>query len=165
MEPQIVPIHRLLRLNSRLFVNCLEGLDDEMARRRVSQRTNNVAFIASHVVDARYFLAGYLGVTVTNPFKELLGGLKSIAEFTEFPVIREILAAWHDVSGILEERLARLTAAELRAPSPQSFPIDDASVLGGLAFLIQHESYHLGQLGLLRKCLGLEAMSYAAAHP
>jgi len=163
MEPQIAAIHRLLRLNSRLFVNCLEGVDDDMARRRVDDRANNVAFIASHVVDARYFLADYLGVKAANPFKELLAGLKSIADFTEFPVIREILVAWHDVSGLLEERFPRLTAAELAAASPQSFPIDDASVLGGVAFLIQHESYHLGQLGLLRKCLGLEPMSYAAA--
>jgi uncharacterized damage-inducible protein DinB len=33
-------------------------------------------------------------------------------------------------------------------------------VLGALTFLVQHDSYHLGQLSLLRKWAGLPAMRY-----
>jgi uncharacterized damage-inducible protein DinB len=38
--------------------------------------------------------------------------------------------------------------------------VSDGSVLGAVAFLAQHESYHMGQLGLLRKALGYPPMSY-----
>ena len=34
-------------------------------------------------------------------------------------------------------------------------------ILGMLVFLVQHDSYHIGQLSLLRKYAGLAAMSYA----
>jgi membrane associated rhomboid family serine protease len=33
-------------------------------------------------------------------------------------------------------------------------------ILGGLFFLVQHESYHIGQMAILRKGLGYNAMSY-----
>jgi uncharacterized damage-inducible protein DinB len=33
--------------------------------------------------------------------------------------------------------------------------------LGLIAFLVQHDSYHLGQIAFLRKQLGKPAMSYA----
>ena len=36
----------------------------------------------------------------------------------------------------------------------------DRTRLGALTFLVQHDSYHIGQLALLRKPAGLPAMSY-----
>jgi hypothetical protein len=38
--------------------------------------------------------------------------------------------------------------------------VGDRTLLGALAFLAQHESYHVGQLALLRKYAGLPAMRY-----
>jgi len=32
--------------------------------------------------------------------------------------------------------------------------------MGGIAFAVQHESYHLGQIALLRRALGHPPMSY-----
>jgi uncharacterized damage-inducible protein DinB len=160
MEAPIQPLYELLKLNTKLFVNCLEGFDEETARTRINDRTNNVAFLTTHLVDARYFLSAYLGVTATNPFKEMLEGLTSIEGFTEFPLVQEVKTAWHEVSQLLAERFDSLTAADLSAESSQKFPIEDDRVLGGIAFLIQHEAYHLGQLGLLRRAFDLKAMSY-----
>jgi hypothetical protein len=40
------------------------------------------------------------------------------------------------------------------------FPGVDRTRLGALTFLTQHDSYHIGQLALLRKHAGLAAMSY-----
>ena len=41
-----------------------------------------------------------------------------------------------------------------------SFPLANGTLLGTLTFLVQHDSYHLGQLSLLRKYCGLPAMRY-----
>ena len=40
-------------------------------------------------------------------------------------------------------------------------PLEDSSVLGLLGFMVQHDSYHVGQLSMLRKHAGLPAMSYS----
>ena len=35
------------------------------------------------------------------------------------------------------------------------------TTLGMLTFLVQHDSYHIGQLSLLRKYAGMPAMQYS----
>ena len=57
--------------------------------------------------------------------------------------------------------MAAITPAELDAPSGSQMPLEDSSVLGLFGFMVQHDSYHLGQLSLLRKYAGLPAMSYS----
>ncbi len=49
----------------------------------------------------------------------------------------------------------------LRSESPQTFPVDDHTTLDGMVFFLEHEAYHLGQLGFLRKSLGLGSMKYS----
>ena len=53
-----------------------------------------------------------------------------------------------------------LTAEAAAAPTAFKFPIPDTSVGGVLTFFTQHDSYHLGQLSMLRKHLVGSAMSY-----
>ena len=57
MEPQVAPLHALLELNTDLLLNCLDGLSDEEARRRLEGGGNSVAFLAAHLTDTRHFLA------------------------------------------------------------------------------------------------------------
>ena len=53
------------------------------------------------------------------------------------------------------------SAVDLAAPAPWQAPgVDDKTMLGLLAFLAQHDSYHVGQMAILRKAVGLQAMSY-----
>lgn len=51
--------------------------------------------------------------------------------------------------------MAEATDMQLAAPAPRALPIADKSVLGALTFLTYHEGYHLGQIALLRKALGV----------
>ncbi len=71
------------------------------------------------------------------------------------PDADEILAAWEALREPLRARLAQLTEAELDAVSPRKVPMEDGSVLGTLTFLAYHEGYHVGQMALVRKALGL----------
>jgi uncharacterized damage-inducible protein DinB len=54
-----------------------------------------------------------------------------------------------------------LTAGELAEPNVHRFPLGDSSRLGLVAYLVQHDSYHLGQIGFIRRQLGKPPMSYA----
>lgn len=160
MDPRL-QVHRdVFALNTRLLLNGFEGLDQAASLRRPSDETNHAAFIALHLIDARYYLAGFVGLDAKSPFLELTEKARGIEDLPEHPGPGELLPVWREVGELLLGRFEKMTAAELDADSPAEFPIDDDSVLGGVAFLIQHEAYHIGQIGLLRKLLGYPAISY-----
>ena len=150
----------MLRLNTRLFLNCLEGVDDELAARRPGPQTNGMGFLALHLLDARTHLGSVIGAEAGHPFAALLEGVRGIDELDRLPPLDEVRSAWERVSAAVADRLAELTEEEVLRPSPGDYPVEDATVLGAVAFLLQHDSYHVGQLALLRKHFGLGAMRY-----
>ena len=161
MDPRIAPLAGILDINTRLFGNCLAGLTEAMGRVRPSDATNSAAFVAAHLVESRYYLLKCLGAPEPCPLEKYLGEWRAIDEITEWPSLDEIRSAWAEGTRSLTARLAAISAAELNADSKTQMPIADKSVLGLLAFLVQHDSYHIGQLSLLRKHAGLPAMSYS----
>jgi uncharacterized damage-inducible protein DinB len=160
MNPSLGPLAVVYALNTRLFYNCLVDVPESAATTRPNQHTNNLAFVAAHLVDSRAWMAGYVGLEEPKPFGGALEYGKGIDDLAQLPSLAETRDAWEAVSERLERRLVWLTAEDLAAPSKQRFPRVPQTVLGGLAFLMQHESYHIGQLAFLRKYCGLPAMSY-----
>ena len=160
MDPRIGPLVSTLRLNTRLLLNCLDGLDDTAGHARPNERTNSIGFIAAHLVDARHLLARVIGLEAAPPYGGALENARTIDDVPVVPTLAETRAVWRDISERVEAHLPRLTAGALDAPAPQRYPIDDRSVLGAIAFLMQHDAYHIGQLALLRKFHGAPAMRY-----
>ena len=163
MDSRLVRLHSLFQLNNRLFLNCLEDVTDELARTRPGASSNSVAYIALHLHDARHYLAKFLGATEPDPFAMITSHASSVEEIDIYPSAAEFRTAWMEISLTLENRLADIPTSYLERPTPPDapdFPVADKSVLGGVAFLLQHEAYHLGQMAFLRKLLGLPAMSW-----
>ena len=160
MDPRAVPFANLLRLNARLLANCVDGLSDEQALTRVLPTTNNVAFLVAHLVDVRHTLLALLGGAAPNPLAVALAGARGIDDVAALPPMAELLGAWRAVDQALADRLSAAPSEALDAASPQTYPGGDASILGALAFLVQHDSYHIGQLAMLRRALGFPAMRY-----
>jgi uncharacterized damage-inducible protein DinB len=160
MDPRLRPLVAILEVNTRLFRNCLRDVDDQRALTRIDERTNHLSFLACHLVGARAYLTGALGGDGSDPFAALTGDARTIDEVPRFPAVDELLEAWATVTARLMDRVTRLGPVDLEARAPASFPIDDPTVLGMLAFLVQHDAYHVGQMALLRKHLGLGAMEY-----
>ncbi|NIM49132.1 MAG: DUF664 domain-containing protein [Gemmatimonadales bacterium] len=160
MDSRVTPLVDILRLNTRLFRNCLDGLTDEQASLRPSAATNSAAFVAAHLADARFYLLKVLGVEHPSPLADYLAGARSIDDVKQCPTLAQTHYAWTTAGRLLRDRLEQMTAADLDAPVTTQFPMPDATVLGALTFLVQHESYHIGQLALFRKYAGLPAMSY-----
>jgi hypothetical protein len=157
---ELIPLAAMLELNGRLYRRSLSGVTREHAEARPSPETGHMAFIACHLLDARHFLARYLGLTLENPFGELFDAAAGIEEIAEYPALTEIVAEWSRIEEAILTRLSSLTEGEVRAASTERFPIDDQSVCGGIAFLVQHEAYHVGQLGLLRKYYAYQGVTY-----
>ena len=159
-----MPLYEIFKVNSRLFMNCLDAMDNDQAGWRPSDQTNSAAFIALHLVDTRHWLAGMLGLKLSHPYQDLCRKAKSISDISgvEMPSLDDLRTAWKDVTGALREKLKTISEAELAAKTPWEAPgVDDKTVLGLLAFLAQHDSYHVGQMAILRKAVGLQAMSYS----
>lgn len=160
MDARVAPLYEIFKLNSRLFLNCLEGMSEDQARWRPGSSTNNAAFIALHAVDARHALARLLGLTLDTPFGGALEAANTIDDIRTWPRLEEIRSAWKDVTGELRERFKQLGPGDLDMACGMKYPVDDASVLGAIAYLSQHDAYHIGMLALLRKQVGLPAMRY-----
>ncbi|HEY5219275.1 MAG TPA: DinB family protein [Gemmatimonadaceae bacterium] len=157
----IAPLE-ILRLNSRLLRNCLQGMTDEQSLGRPDDRANSAIWVAVHMTRSRYGLLKRLGVELANPLPPHVIAAKSIDEVTEWPPVADVVSAWNAAARALESRISAVTAAELDAPVDVKFPVHEQTNFGALVFLTQHDAYHLGQLSLLRKQAGLPAMSYAA---
>ena len=160
MDTRIAPLADILRLNTVLFRNCLDGLSDEQAVVRPSNATNSAGFIAAHLASSRFFLLKTLGADAPDPLAAYLDGRKGIDDCAQLPSLREISAVWTQGAHLLRDRLTLLTPADLDGPSSLKFPLANGTLLATLTFLVQHDSYHVGQLSLLRKYAGLPAMRY-----
>lgn len=165
MQPQIAPLAAILDLNTDLLLNCLDGLSEAEAEHRLAAGGNSVAFLAAHLTDSRHFLAARLGSSLANPLARFLADARGIEEIREWPSLDEIRTAWRAISDHLQRILADLTAAEVSQPDSHRFPLADRTLLGVLAFLVQHDSYHVGQVAFIRRQLGKPAMSYARQTP
>jgi uncharacterized damage-inducible protein DinB len=159
MHPSVRPLSEILKLNTGLLHRCVKGLTEDEARRRVDGRANNVVFIALHMADARFHLVGWLGLELENPFVRF-ETVRHIDEVEEFPALTEVLEAWDRVSEALAAHLPTLDTDALQAPAPFDLPVGEGRILDCLAFMTQHESYHIGQLSILRKQLGFPAMEW-----
>jgi uncharacterized damage-inducible protein DinB len=159
MNPILKPLRSVLSFNTRLFFNSLKEISEDNAVYRVSPNTNNISFIALHVLDARYFLAKYIGIDIENPY-EKYKDVNTIDDIMVFPPIDTMMIHWNDVSEQVLRGIENLSSEDLAQKSSAKFPIGDNSKLGGINFLIHHETYHIGQLAYLRKYLGYTALSF-----
>jgi uncharacterized damage-inducible protein DinB len=160
MKNAIIPLQLIFNLNSKLFLNATAGITDEMAAIRPNDQINNVVFISAHLLDARYYISDMLDLKVVNPFKDAFEKVTRVEESDQLPGLKTIRGNWVKLSQKLSDHLTTLPEEILNRKASFKFPVTDDTVLGAITFLISHESYHLGQLGILRKYLDLPAMKY-----
>ena len=159
MNSRLEPIVLTVKMNTRLMANCFDGVDDEIGQTRVGD-TNHMTFLGTHLVGSRHYYAKMAGAESVDPFAALTEGKRTIEDMDVFPEIGEIVQAWREAEAPLLEGLSSLTDEDLANDPPFQFPIGDTTLFGGLTFLCSHETYHIGQLGILRKHLGLGSMKY-----
>jgi len=161
MNSSINHLQSIFNLNTRLFINTLAGVTEELSEERVSGHSNSFKWVATHTVWARYNMLVFLGKPTANPYPGLFENFKPYDAADKYPTLDEIKKEWQKGSELLQDALASVSEEHLAADSPLKSPIGDHSMGGTLAFLAQHESYDIGQLGFLKKFLTKEAMSYS----
>jgi hypothetical protein len=160
MKKPIYYLEVIFNINTRLFNNTLAGITEERSEERISGHNNSVKWIATHTVWARFNIVSLLGKPTQNPYPGLFENFKPYDAADKYPSLEEIKKEWDRASALLKDALESITEEHLASDAPFKNPSGDVTMGGTIAFLAQHESYDIGQLGLLKKYLTKEAMSY-----
>lgn len=160
MEKSIYQSEIMLNMNSRLFINTCEGVTEEQAKERISEHNNPFIWLATHTTWARFNICAMLGKPSQNPYEGKFENFKAYNPNDNYPTLAEAKEEWNKATELLKEALTTVTEEHLAADCPLKSPIGDFSFGGTIAFLTQHESYEIGQMGFLKKYHTKEAMKY-----
>ncbi|MEW6196666.1 MAG: DinB family protein [Bacteroidota bacterium] len=150
----------IFKVNSALFVNAFKDVDDATASKRSNEKTNSMIFLALHSVDSRYYILNLLGSKAKNPYAEEYKDVRMIEDVKKYPPLEELLKIWKKTDRLLSKKLSELKPKQLKSKTDFKFPFVDKTLHGTISFLAAHESYHIGQLGLIRKYLGFPSVSF-----
>jgi uncharacterized damage-inducible protein DinB len=158
---QIGFVSETVYLNNNLVWNSFDGLSKENMHQSTEQ-TNSMIFIFGHILMSRYFFASEIDAEQTFKYEHLFSYQTEFNRDIEYPPFEELYHLFTDIGQLLSTKVIELTDTFLGSHSKRTFPTRGGSNLAKLIFLSQHESYHVGQLGILRKQLGFPATSF---HP
>ena len=159
MSELILPATTLFRFNTGLLSLGLADLDSEDAVRRwKSGDGSSIAYVTGHITSSRYGLLKLLGAATENPHKDLFGADVGSKDGSAYPPIAELKRRWEEVGETLHAALDALTDEQALAPDDGGFPTPDQTLRGRLAFTAWHESYHIGQIGILRTEMGYSSL-------
>jgi hypothetical protein len=122
---------------------------------------NHIKWLAGHLVWGQLGLARMGNVTVTIPWTDHFNTqLKEPVDSSiKIPCLEEIKTAWNNYTGPIRAGLEQMAAEALN--SPIEFPLPAFKTTESLwTFINHHQAYTIGQIGILRRALGKEAMKY-----
>ncbi|MDX1501240.1 MAG: DinB family protein [Thermoanaerobaculia bacterium] len=155
----LAPILETYRFNSKLVALGLADLDPDHAVRRLKAGAgSSIAYLTGHLCSSRYGLLKTLGAAEDNPYQELFGLGAGSRDGSAYPPLPELAAGWDDTAARLHEALESVTDERARQPGAENLPTGDRTLRGQLAFIAWHESYHVGQIGLLRTEMGYPSL-------
>ncbi|MEM7585093.1 MAG: DinB family protein [Acidobacteriota bacterium] len=158
MSPKIKTLVDTFDWNTRFVAVGLADLSNEDAGRRWRDgQGSSITYLTGHCMSSRVGLLKRFGETEDNPYGELFGAEAEVHEPGAYPAIDQLASEWNEVAERLSSTLASLTEEQVMAPV-KGFPIADPTARGALMFLAWHESYHVGQIGLMRTELGYPSM-------
>lgn len=151
MSDLVRPITDLFRFNSEMVTLALADLSPEDACHRLKDgEGSSIAYLVGHLCSSRYGLLQTLGAADSNPYRELYGEGAGSRDGDAYPPITELAAGWRETADRLHAALAEVTDEDAARDDDTGFPTPEKSLRGRLAFVLWHETYHLGQIGILR---------------
>lgn len=159
---------RQFELGTRLYCNVLDNVSEEDASVRIHDTSNHLKWIAGHLLTIRNRNAIRIGAAV-QPFvhadKYAVNGMpppnaRALDVAIAYPSIGEIRDEWSACSGPFVAAVDALSDEQLRTEASFSTPIGGKTTLENLAFMAYHEAFHIGQMSIIRKSIGLTPMSF-----
>jgi hypothetical protein len=155
MQASIGTVAEQFRITTNLFIKAMSGVDKEEAMRRPGPMSNPLLWLAGHVIHFRTRLLSLIGVPRDFPWGSRFDTGSKVGGPETYPDPEALVAMWEELSELLVERLGTLTEADLAAPPTAKVPTTDATLRGAIGYFSLHEAYHVGQMGYVRKWLGM----------
>ena len=150
----IESVSLIFKLNNEMVSRTLAGLTDEELWKQPAEGGNPIMWLVDHVTISRAQLLRKLGAAYDHGLGTVFDRGSMRADVASYPSREVIEAAWHDTRARMRDCFAALTD-EFLSGTPTGRPLpgvtDNASMIAFSAF---HESYHIGQMGYLRKMMG-----------
>ena len=143
-----------------VFNRNVQGISHEDSIRLPQAGGNCLNWVAGHITATRDALLGILGESPVWTAESKSKYVRGSARWTngnDAEKLETILERFEESQKKLVDRIHRLDASALSAPVPQeknAFGVDNLGEL--IATFAFHESYHVGQTGILRRFLGME---------
>lgn len=155
----IIPAYRM---HSQQFFNALDGVTEEMAKERNGGKTNHILWMVGNFVNERYWIANILGIEDQDPHEKLFKEGKALDENLNYPSLAELKKNFEDISPKVYQKLLEVSDENLKKEYKMGMdvPFVEENVLNTLGMCIGREDYLLGQIGLMRKLVGLKGVSY-----
>lgn len=155
MPTDMLSIAAMYKTNGSLFEKAIQGVPEEQWLSRPVNDCNHLLWVVGHITFYRGVTLKLAGQTpVPFAWEKLFARGSQLVSPEEYPKVSEIQQAWAEVSAKLTESLPSASADVLGKPAAERSPSLDGTVGGTVGFLCLHETYHVGQMGLLRKLLG-----------
>jgi uncharacterized damage-inducible protein DinB len=154
MNQKVALFARQYEINRWFITKALKDLSEENIETRPNDKGNSMKWVLGHLVNTRFLLFRHMGSDEAGPFGDTFAYKAELKADADYPSFAEILKEWEEIADKVEARLGELTDDDLSAPMDSPHPIDDGTVLGAIAFLSLHETYHAGQLAYVRRLHG-----------
>jgi len=142
----------------------LEGLTHDDSLKSPEEGGNCINWVVGHVLIGRNILFRQLGGDAFLTEEEAMPyqrGAASLKVGDPCIDLARLMTGLEETSAVLMERIKALDDEGLgRSLDPSAFPVQvEKPTLGALLSLLMfHESYHSGQVGILRRLAGKEAV-------
>jgi hypothetical protein len=151
-------ISLIYKLNNGVVARTLDGLSDDDVWRSPPGGGNPIGWILGHVAEYRTVLLGLLGCPLQTEWPARLFARGSVrGDRTTYPSRASIESTWNATHGAMRDAFSAITAEQLAAPTKTELP-GVGTLADQLAFGAFHESYHVGQMGYVRRQLGHTAV-------
>lgn len=143
-------IHRTVRRN-------LEGVSHEESLRSPEPFGNNANWVLGHLVHSAEGVLRLLGqprVFDGGALARYRRGTDPLIDAADALRLERLLEAWDEASKRIDVGLMSIAEERIDAPAPEAIAWMGSTIGAVVAFASFHQSYHAGQLGLLRRLLG-----------
>ena len=143
-------VHRTVR-------RTLEDVTHEESLRGPEPFGNNANWVLGHLVHSAESVLDLLGqprVLDTDALARYRRGTSPLVDGAEAVPLERLLDAWDEASKRIDAGLISISEEQIDAAVPEKIRWMGRTVGEVLAFASFHQSYHTGQLGLLRRLLG-----------
>jgi uncharacterized damage-inducible protein DinB len=148
------PLALIFKLNNNLIARSLDGLSDEEVWAQPSGSGNPIAWLLGHLTETRAGMISEMGMPFDYGWTRVFQRGSPLQDPRGYPTRDAIETAWKATHAAMRDAFASVTPERLAGPVTRRPAPGVENLADLIAFCGFHESYHVGQIGFLRKQLG-----------